>query len=96
MERDTIREYLDVLSKADLLEGPRDALPELNVLAALERTNTASSAQSTATSTVDRWRDRIVRLPSGNTSKAASRGRVKTGQWREASATSGDVPPERR
>jgi len=62
MGRDTIREYLDVLSKADLLEGPRDALPELGVLAALVRANTASSAQPTATSTVDPWRDEIVRL----------------------------------
>jgi len=62
MGRDTLREYLDVLSKAGLLEDPRDALPELGVLSALVRANTASSAPATASSTVDRWRDEIVRL----------------------------------
>jgi transposase len=62
MGRNTIREYLAVLAKAGLLEGPIDSLPELEVLAALVREHTPSSESDSAISTVDRWRSEIERL----------------------------------
>lgn len=60
MGRNTIREYLAVVSQAGLLEGPVDALPERDVLAGLVREHEA--AGEVIVSTVDAWRDEIVRL----------------------------------
>jgi transposase len=62
MGRDTIREYLAVLSDAGLLAGPIDELPELDVLSKLVREHAASTAAETVTSTVDRWCEEVVRL----------------------------------
>ena len=62
MGRDTIREYLLVLSKAGLLDGPSDALPDLDVLSGLVREHIASGTTEVAPSTVEHWRDEVVRL----------------------------------
>jgi len=63
MGRDTIRSYLEVLSKAALLEGPVDALPELEVLRARVAEHIAASneREPTPSSSVERWRDAIVK-----------------------------------
>jgi hypothetical protein len=61
MGRDTIRGYMAQLAAAGLLDGPVEALPELDVLAAAVEAPTTASAPPIA-STVDRWRDDIVRM----------------------------------
>jgi len=64
MGRNTIREYLALVSKAGLLEGPVDSLPELETLAAIVRAHEESEGNETIASSVDRWRDEITRLRS--------------------------------
>jgi transposase len=62
MGRDTIRSYIALLSKASLLEGPVDALPELGVLRTLVLDQIASSEPTAQPSSVERFKDEIVRL----------------------------------
>ena len=62
MGRDTIHEYLAVVSKAGLLEGAVDSLPEAHVLAALVREHMASKERESVPSTVEVWRPEIERL----------------------------------
>lgn len=62
MGRNTIGEYLDVLAHADLLDGPVDALPALDVLATLVQAHERSSTQDPIPSTVAAWREEVQRL----------------------------------
>lgn len=65
MGRDTIRQYLAVFTQAGVLEGPADALPEPAALSELARGVTDPSAAAAPTSpcsSVERWKDEIVRL----------------------------------
>ncbi len=62
MGRDTIRGYIEVLSKAALLDGPVDELPELDRLRALVIDKGAASEAQQQTSSVAAFKDEIVRL----------------------------------
>jgi transposase len=63
MGRDTIRGYLELLAKAALLDGPVEALPELEQLRALVLEQTAKSTEPgpTPSSSVERWADAITK-----------------------------------
>lgn len=62
MGRNTIQGYLDALGEGGLLDGPADALPELEVLAAcvLEHLPPGSAPQQS--SSIERWAEAIQRL----------------------------------
>lgn len=62
MGRDTIRSYLAALSKASLLEGPVDELPSLDILRTLVLDPIESSAAAPSTSSVERFKDEVMRL----------------------------------
>jgi transposase len=64
MGRDTIRSYLDVLAQAALLEGPADALPELDVLTSLVAGHGSSPPTPAQSTSLERWKGEIVRLRS--------------------------------
>jgi transposase len=72
MGRDTIRNYLEALSEAGLLEGPADALPEFEQLrAAVGGLLRAAPPQSTQSSSVEPWRPNIEELLSGGAGPTA-------------------------
>jgi transposase len=62
MGRDTIRGYLEALSQAALLDGPIDELPPLEVLCASVRAHLASNTPTPQLSSVEDFKDEIVRL----------------------------------
>jgi len=62
MGRDTIRSYLDVLSKAALLDGPADELPALDRLRALVLEQSDASDPPPQPSSVESFKEEIVRL----------------------------------
>ena len=62
MGRDTIRSYIAVLSKAGLLDGPVDELPELDRLRALVIEHSDGNEAPQQTSSVAAFKDEIVRL----------------------------------
>lgn len=78
MGRNTIREYLGVVSTAGLLEGAADALPERDVLASLVREHEA--AGEVTVSTVDTWRDEIARLRSQGAGPTAIHDHLRVNQ----------------
>lgn len=61
MGRDTIRSYIDVLSKAALLDGPADELPALDRLRALVLEH-ADASEPPQPSSVESFKEEIVRL----------------------------------
>lgn len=78
MGRNTIREYLSVVSTAGLLEGPVDALPACDVLAGLVREHEV--AGEVIVSTVDTWRDEIARLRSQGAGPTAIHDHLRVSQ----------------
>lgn len=62
MGRNTVGEYLELLSLRGLLDGAPDQLPELDVLAALVREHEPSHSKDSVPSTVANWRDEVDRL----------------------------------
>lgn len=62
MGRDTVRWYLEAFSKAGVLEGAPDDLPELGVLQALVTVPTASPMAREQPSSVEPWRPKIQEL----------------------------------
>lgn len=80
MGRNTIREYLALVSKAGLLEGPVDSLPELDALAAIVRKHEESEGNEAISSSVDRWRDEITRLRSKGAGPTAIHDHLRVNQ----------------
>ena len=66
MGRDTIRQYLEVFAQAGVLDGPADALPESAALGEVARsvTDPSSPPPPSSCSSVERWKDEVVRLRS--------------------------------
>ena len=60
--RNTVRGYLEAVSKAGILDGPAEDLPELDHLRAIVEEHVPSAQAPQQVSTVEMWRDEIVRL----------------------------------
>jgi transposase len=60
--RDTIRKHLEILKQAGLLEGPVDALPPADALAAVVQEKFGAPSVAPQSSSVSSWKDEIVRL----------------------------------
>jgi len=60
--RNTLGGYLDAVSKAGLLDGPADQLPEVGVLRAIVEEHVPTKTPPQQTSTVEAWKAEVVRL----------------------------------
>jgi hypothetical protein len=71
MGRDTIRESVKAFAAASLLDGPADELPEAALLRAAIQDYGATRTPAQPTSSVDRWRDAMVKLRGGGAKATA-------------------------
>lgn len=62
MGRDTIRHYLRALSKAGILEGSADDLPEIDALCAVLEEHVPSKQSPQQSSSVERWKPVVEKL----------------------------------
>ena len=69
--RNTVRGYLEAVSKAGILDGPAEDLPELDHLRAIVEEHVPSAQAPQQVSTVEMWRDEIVRLREGEAGPTA-------------------------